>query len=109
MKERPKAASHSAMISFNFFRAGQALTLAAAVVVGIAAATDLNADQPPIAPWKPERIDEPTLPNAYRLHEKVISGGQPDGDPAFAKLKELGVKTIISVDGAKPEVELAKK
>jgi len=48
------------------------------------------------------------LPNAYRLHEKVISGGQPEGAEAFAELRALGVKTIVSVDGAKPDVELAR-
>ena len=51
----------------------------------------------------------PKLPNAYRLHPRVISGGQPEGEQAFARLKELGVKTVISVDGARPEVELARK
>lgn len=57
----------------------------------------------------PERIDDPRLTNAYKLHERVISGGQPDGESAFKALRELGVKTIISVDGAKPDVELAGK
>jgi protein tyrosine phosphatase (PTP) superfamily phosphohydrolase (DUF442 family) len=60
-------------------------------------------------PAGPGRIESELLPNAYRVADKVISGGQPVGEAAFAKLKELGVKTIISVDGAKPEVELAKK
>lgn len=60
-------------------------------------------------PVRPERIDSEVLPNAYRVVDKVISGGQPAGAAAFAQLKELGVKTVISVDGAKPEVELAKK
>jgi protein tyrosine phosphatase (PTP) superfamily phosphohydrolase (DUF442 family) len=44
-----------------------------------------------------------------RVHEKVISGGLPEGDAAFAELKELGVKTVISVDGAKPDVATAEK
>ncbi len=56
-----------------------------------------------------EKIAATHLPNAIRLHEKVISGGQPDGDAAFAELERLGVKTVISVDGAKPDVELAKR
>jgi protein tyrosine phosphatase (PTP) superfamily phosphohydrolase (DUF442 family) len=55
------------------------------------------------------RLDQPLLPNAWRLHERVISGGQPDGEKAFAALKALGVRTVISVDGAKPDVELARK
>jgi protein tyrosine phosphatase (PTP) superfamily phosphohydrolase (DUF442 family) len=48
------------------------------------------------------------LPNAYRVHEKVISGGLPEGEAAFQELAALGVKTIVSVDGARPDVALAK-
>jgi protein tyrosine phosphatase (PTP) superfamily phosphohydrolase (DUF442 family) len=58
---------------------------------------------------EPEKLDVKFLPNAYRLHAKVISGGQPVGEPAFAELAALGVKTVISVDGAQPDVEAAKK
>jgi len=57
---------------------------------------------------RPEKIDAKHLPNAYRLHANVITGGQPAGDAAFAELAALGVKTVISVDGAEPEVALAK-
>jgi protein tyrosine phosphatase (PTP) superfamily phosphohydrolase (DUF442 family) len=49
------------------------------------------------------------LHNAYHVTDKVISGAQPDDDAAFASLALLGVKTIISVDGAKPNVEAARK
>ncbi|MDX1948612.1 MAG: hypothetical protein SFU86_24710 [Pirellulaceae bacterium] len=69
-----------------------------------AARFSLADDAPP-----PEEIDNPLLPNAYRVVEKVISGGLPEGDEAFAALKKLGIKTIISVDGAKPDVATAKK
>jgi protein tyrosine phosphatase (PTP) superfamily phosphohydrolase (DUF442 family) len=57
----------------------------------------------------PERVNVEHLPNAYRVHAKVISGGQPDGDAGFRNLQALGVKTIISVDGAKPDVESARR
>jgi protein tyrosine phosphatase (PTP) superfamily phosphohydrolase (DUF442 family) len=57
----------------------------------------------------PEKLAVKFLPNVYRLHEKVISGGQPDGERAFQELADLGVKTVISVDGAKPDVAAAKK
>ena len=50
-----------------------------------------------------------SLPNAHRLHANVIAGGQPDGEAGFQSLSSLGVRTIISVDGAKPNVGLAKK
>ena len=56
-----------------------------------------------------EKLSVAHLPNAYRIHPKVISGGLPEGDEAFEELKSLGVKTVISVDGAKPDVELARK
>ncbi|MFK7818557.1 MAG: hypothetical protein AB8G99_07555 [Planctomycetaceae bacterium] len=49
------------------------------------------------------------LPNAIRVHPKVISGGLPDGEAAFEELVQLGVKTVISVDGLKPKVELARR
>ena len=58
---------------------------------------------------KIEKMSAKHLPNPVRVHEKVISGGLPEGDAAFAELKELGVKTVISVDGAKPDVATAEK
>ncbi len=71
-------------------------------------------DDPPAKPRRQaavpiRRIESRHLPNSYRLTDKVISGGQPDGDAAFAELSALGVKTIISVDGARPDVAAAKK
>lgn len=66
---------------------------------------------PPTEPntTMPRRLTSEYLPNAVRIHEKVISGGLPEGDAAFKELADLGVKTIISVDGAKPDVGAAKK
>ncbi|HEV3028723.1 MAG TPA: hypothetical protein VG457_14185, partial [Planctomycetota bacterium] len=46
---------------------------------------------------------------AFWLTEKVLSGAQPEGDPAFGELCALGVKTVISVDGAKPDADAARK
>ncbi|HLX60315.1 MAG TPA: hypothetical protein VKX17_03440 [Planctomycetota bacterium] len=54
-------------------------------------------------------ITDARLDNAHRLTEKVITGAEPSGEAAFQALKELGVKTIITVDGAKPDVETARK
>lgn len=47
--------------------------------------------------------------NAFRVTDKIYSGSQPEGDAAFAALAKLGVKTIISVDGGKPDVEAGRK
>jgi protein tyrosine phosphatase (PTP) superfamily phosphohydrolase (DUF442 family) len=54
-------------------------------------------------------INDTRLPNARRVTDKIFCGGQPEGDGGFAKLQSLGVKTIISVDGIKPNIELAHK
>lgn len=66
-----------------------------------------SAANPP--PAKIEKLTAEHLPNPVRITEKVISGGLPEGDKAFAQLKELGIKTVISVDGAKPDVATAEK
>jgi protein tyrosine phosphatase (PTP) superfamily phosphohydrolase (DUF442 family) len=58
---------------------------------------------------RPTRIEDPHLENVYQVHPKVISGGEPHGPKGFESLARLGVKTIISVDGAKPDLELAGK
>jgi protein tyrosine phosphatase (PTP) superfamily phosphohydrolase (DUF442 family) len=54
-------------------------------------------------------LGEPSLHNAYRVTDKVLSGAAPDSEAAFEALKARGVKTIISVDGAKPDVATARK
>jgi protein tyrosine phosphatase (PTP) superfamily phosphohydrolase (DUF442 family) len=50
------------------------------------------------------KIEDPRLDNAHRLTGKVYAGGQPRDAAAFQALKELGIKTILSVDGATPDV-----
>src|SRR5438128_2288808 len=55
------------------------------------------------------KLNTPHLENAHRLTDKVITGAQPEGPESFQELKELGVKTVISVDGTRPNVELAKR
>jgi protein tyrosine phosphatase (PTP) superfamily phosphohydrolase (DUF442 family) len=57
----------------------------------------------------PERLVAPGIENAFRLSPRLYSGGEPQGEGAFKALKALGVKTIISVDGARPDVETARK
>jgi hypothetical protein len=56
-----------------------------------------------------ESSELPGIHNFFRATTNVFSGSQPEGETAFAALAKLGVKTIISVDGAKPDVELAAK
>lgn len=53
--------------------------------------------------------DPPGIHNLFALGTNVFSGSTPEGEDGFAALRKLGVKTIVSVDGAKPDVALAKK
>ena len=63
----------------------------------------------PRPPAVPERLVIPGVENAYRLSPRLYSGGDPHGAEALAALKELGIRTLISVDGATPDVEAARK
>jgi protein tyrosine phosphatase (PTP) superfamily phosphohydrolase (DUF442 family) len=57
----------------------------------------------------PERLEIRGIENAFRLSPTLYSGGEPQGAESFSALKELGVKTIISVDGSRPDVEGARR
>lgn len=86
------------------------LRIVALLAVSLVLPLALCADRPTVGSFPPEKLlDEPHLPNVFRLHDRVLSGGQPEGDKGFATLRRLGVKTVLSVDGAKPDVGLAKK
>src|SRR5262245_48277837 len=58
---------------------------------------------------EPRKLAALHLPCAIEIHPQVISGGLPEGEAAFQDLAALGIKTIISVDGATPDVATAKK
>lgn len=47
------------------------------------------------------------LPNSIWVTPSIISGGQPHGKEAFENLRAIGVRTIISVDGIKPDLQRA--
>lgn len=49
----------------------------------------------------------PGLHNVFRITDKLFSGSSPDSAEGFRALQKLGIKTIISVDGAKPDVTAA--
>lgn len=58
---------------------------------------------------QPASLNVDGLHNVFRLTGRLYSGDGPDGDTAFATLKKLGIQTIVSVDGAKPDLERARK
>jgi len=60
---------------------------------------------PGLSDTKPR--DLPGLHNVVAYHDNFLSGSAPEGDAGFDSLSALGVKTVISVDGAAPEVDRA--
>jgi len=58
----------------------------------------------------PKSLDcSPELQNVFQLSTNLYSGSQPEGELGFIDLEKLGVKTILSVDGAMPDVETARR
>ena len=63
---------------------------------------------PPVAAI-PVAHEAAGLHNLHRVSGNLWSGSNPEGDAGFASLRSLGIKTVISVDGAAPEVAIAAK
>lgn len=100
-----------------------------AVTVGLAAALAVAAcagagssEAPSPAPTAPSpaaggaaaaalaaRGESSGIHNLAEVAPGLLRGAQPEGDGAFALLASLGVKTILTVDGARPDVEAAAK
>ncbi len=60
---------------------------------------------------KPQRLarDPAGLRNVIAVSAGLLSGSEPEGEEGFASLAKLGVRTIVSVDGARPDVEAAHR
>jgi hypothetical protein len=75
-------------------------------------ASDAGSTSPhpiPRVPTTVRSLEVSDLHNVFALSTNVYSGSTPENDAAFAALASLGVRTIISVDGAKPDVEAARR
>lgn len=82
------------------------------VVIQVQAADDTTTgklDPRPTNQGVLQRLESEHLSNLIQVHSSVLSGGQPEGELAFEDLSRRGVRTIISVDGATPDVEMAKR
>ena len=49
------------------------------------------------------------LRNLIQVTGRIYSGGEPNGQAAFQELVQLGVRTIVSVDGAQPDLDRARQ
>lgn len=97
-----------------------AVVLAALVGAVVSCASPKDAAKPQASATQPARTpiplpvitetkprDYPGIHNAVAYHPGYVSGSVPEGDAGFETLAAMGVKTIISVDGAEPEVDKA--
>jgi protein tyrosine phosphatase (PTP) superfamily phosphohydrolase (DUF442 family) len=60
----------------------------------------------------PEGLTEADYPHLHSLLKvtgRIYAGGEPKDEEAFGDLARLGVKTVVSVDGARPNVEAAQR
>ena len=78
------------------------LAIAAACLIAACATAHTTAPASPAA----QKIGG--LQNVVRITDWLWSGAQPEGAEDFQSLADLGVMTIVSVDGAQPDVEGAK-
>lgn len=79
-------------------------------IIAAALAAGLGAVGQDVAPSTgPEPVEREGIENLYRLSPRLYSGAQPEGNAAFRALAELGVETIITVDGAEPDLEAAAR
>jgi hypothetical protein len=57
----------------------------------------------------PPAAETPGLHNVHRVTGKLLSGSSPEGEEGFRSLQALGVRTVISVDGARPDADRARR
>lgn len=74
-----------------------------AMLAGTAIASDPALNKMP----HPEPVDG--IENVWRMDSNLLSGGDPVGESGLQLLQLKGVKTIISVDGAAPLLEVSKR
>lgn len=78
-----------------------AATAAAPSIAAVAIAPPTMADMKP--------RDYAGIHNVVAFHDGYYSGSVPEGAQGFETLHAMGIKTIISVDGAAPDVENAQR
>lgn len=93
-------------------------TLSAAFVAGLCIVVACSTSEPakprpvtiqPPLPTAEKPADYPGIHNMVTYAPGLYSGAVPEGDEGFETLADMGVRTILSVDGAAPEVEEAAK
>lgn len=101
---RPLAIVRRVWLACSIAAAPCAFLLPAADPVSDTAATEGPAPAPRLieAPGSP-------LHNLIQVSPRLYSGSEPIGSEGFARLQEMGVTTVVSVDGAPPDAATARE
>lgn len=101
----------------NFVRGGRGLVAMLIVGAGCAALVACSSggsrhaaakvESPLVGDQTPRNYSG--LHNVVAYHPDVFSGGVPEGAEGFETLAAMGIKTVISVDGAAPDLAEAKR
>lgn len=94
------------MTAFRFLPLGLCILVAGSTLHRSPAA---KAQAPIAVNAAPKPIEATSLHNVFRIDGNLFSGSSPDDEQGYQSLANLGVKLLISVDGAKPNVDLAHK
>lgn len=81
--------------------------LAAASLLAVRLAAQTAVDPAPVGNARAAEL--PGLHNVFHLSQKLYTGSEPEGDTGFRSLAALGIRTVLSVDGTKPDVERAHR
>ncbi len=76
------------------------------VALGEASAWELAAARP-LDEARP--ADWSDLHHVFHLSENIVSGGEPLDEAAFQRLADMGIRTILSVDGKPPQAAAAAR
>lgn len=79
----------------------------ATFLFALLATASLNSciDRPAVMPAP---RDMPGLHNVLRFANGVFSGSMPEGDVGFDSLERLGIESVVSVDGIRPDLGRAE-
>jgi protein tyrosine phosphatase (PTP) superfamily phosphohydrolase (DUF442 family) len=83
--------------------------LAYFVFIALLLSSDASEILKPVTNRQAIAVPSAFITNLFSLSSNLYSGSAPDSDAAFSELKELGIKTLITVDGATPDVARARK
>ena len=84
------------------------LGLTACVVVALAASCASNERVDGSSDARSADHESHALHNLHRFGDGVYSGSVPHGEAGFDELRAMGVRTVISVDAARPDVEATR-